>query len=489
MSIAALAVLARYVPPSAYGLMGMATTISNFLLMFRDLGTASALIQRKNVDEALLASVFWLNVVLGVVLTGLTALIAWPASWFYKEPNVVPVMQIVSLTFLASSLSMVHLALLTREMKFRRIAVAELGGAAVGYGASITMAVLGYGVWSLAIGNLAVMVTTTLLFWVVRPWRPRSAGSYESIKSIAAYSLNLLGFSIVNYFSRNVDSLVVGRWLGAAALGYYQMAYNVMMYPIQNVTQVLGRVMLPTFSRIQDDDERFRNAYIRVTTVISLVTFPMMLGLMAVCEPFVLTIVGKQWQPIVPLLLILCPIGMAQSVMSSVGYIYTAKGRTDWMFRWSIAALFMTIPGFLVGLRWGIYGVATGYACAMAVMLYPVFAVPFRLIRMPFLRFARAFWPVLKCAAGMALVVWGVEALLDRAGVKGAGARLFTGVGAGLVTYLAFLALEKPLVVRHLADLMRDTGRERFAQILERFAPGKTVEIVEPGAILKGAHD
>ncbi|MBL8292426.1 MAG: MOP flippase family protein [Bryobacterales bacterium] len=471
MSIVALAVLARYVPPSAYGLMGMAQAVSNFLLLFRDMGTASALVQRRTVDEPLLASVFWLNVALGVILTGATAVVAYPASWFFREPQLVPVMQVVAFTFLASALSMVHGALLSRELRFRRLAVTELGGALVGQVCAVSLAVSGFGVWSLVFGNLAAMVGTSTLLWIMRPWMPRSAASVESMRSIASYSLNLLGFSIVNYFSRNIDSLVVGRFLGRASLGYYQMAYTIMMYPIQNVTQVLGRVMLPTFSRMQDDNERFRRAYLRVATVIALITFPMMLGLMAVVEPFVLTVVGDQWRPIAPLLLILCPIGLIQSVQSSVGYIYTAKGRTDWMFWWSLAAVAVVGPAFLLGLPWGIYGVAGAYAVATVLLVYPGFAVPFRLIDFRFRDFLAAFRTIFFCSATMAAGVAGAELLLRRFGLERPILQLALGLGAGLVLYAGLLAWRRPAVLRHLVELMRDSGRERVADLLEKVAP------------------
>lgn len=471
LSIAALAVLARYVPPSAYGLMGMAQTVSNFLLLFRDMGTATALIQRRTIDEPLLASVFWLNVFLGVALTGLTAVLAYPAAWFFREPQLVPVMQVVALTFLVSALSMVHNAMLSREMQFRRLAITELGGAVFGQTCAVGLAVSGFGVWSLVLGNLATMTSTTVLLWILRPWRPRASISMEAIRSIASYSLNLLGFSIVNYFSRNLDSLIVGRFLGRAALGYYQMAYTIMMYPIQNVTQVLGRVMLPTFSRMQDDNERFRSAYVRVATVIALTTFPMMLGLMAVAEPFVLTIVGEQWRPIIPLLLILCPIGLIQSVQSSVGYVYTAKGRTDWMFRWSLAALAVFAPGFLLGIPWGIYGVAAGYGVATALLFYPSFAVPFRLIGLPFWQFVAAFRGVAFCSVMMALGVAGAEWLLRGFGVRQPLLQLALGLAAGMLLYLLFLIWRRPLVLRHLVELMRDSGRDGVAGALEKMAP------------------
>ena len=151
---------------------------------------------------------------------------------------------------------------------------------------------------------------------------------------IGKYSLNLVGFNTFNYFARNADYLLIGRFLGATSLGIYMLAYRIMLYPLQSITTVISRVMFPAYSQLQDDDARFRSAYLRTAGMIALVTFPMMAGLWVSDRAHVvLTIFGQKWAQAIPLIKVLALVGMAQSIGATVGAIYQAKGRTDVMFR------------------------------------------------------------------------------------------------------------------------------------------------------------
>lgn len=166
-------------------------------------------------------------------------------------------------------------------MAFNRIAKIELGATVVGAFTGIGAALAGWGVWSLVFQSLAVALVTTVLLWVLSTWRPKWSFRRADLHAIAHYSLNLLGFNIINYFARNADYLLIGRFLGAQALRYYTLAHRIMLYPMQNISSVLVRVMFPAFSRLQEQLERFRRAYLRVAASITLVTFPLMMGLMA----------------------------------------------------------------------------------------------------------------------------------------------------------------------------------------------------------------
>ncbi len=334
LSFGALAVLARRLGPNAYGLMGMAALLTNFLQTYRDLGTTTALIQCREINQKLLSSVFWLNLVLGGLLALIVVGLAVPASHFFHEPKLTPIMWVLAASFPITSANMVHSALLSRKMRFDRIALSDFGSALAGYLIAIPGAYAGLGVWSLVFANIANAIVGTGLLWFSSGWRPCAEFDYNSVRSIAGFSLNLSGFATVNYFSRNADNLVVGRTLGSMPLGCYQMAYNMMLFPIQNISAVIAQVLFPGFSRIQDDDERFRSAYLRSCMLIALITFPVIAGLGVVAGPLVRAMLGAKWVSIIPLFQILVPVGLIQSVQTTIGQIFTAKGRTDWMFRW-----------------------------------------------------------------------------------------------------------------------------------------------------------
>jgi PST family polysaccharide transporter len=321
------------------------------------------------------------------------------------------------------------------------------------------MAASGMGVWSLVGQTLCQSVVITTLVWIASTWRPRRKLDLIEVRSVASYSLNLSGFNILNYFVRNSDNILIGRFLGSTALGYYSLAYRLMLYPLQSVSRVAGRVLFPAFARIQDNSARFRQAYLRVCVAISVITFPMMLGLLVVARPFVVVVFGPAWMPVATLLMILAPVGMAQSIATIVGHIYTAKGRTDWMFRWGVLSGVVTVCFFIAGLRWGVVGVAVAYAVRTLILVLPNHAIPFKLIELPVRDLATALWPTLKASLAMAGSVALLRGVLIRLGVAQPIVILAATVPIGTLVYVGLLLWIRPPV---LGDVMRMLPLERI---------------------------
>jgi O-antigen/teichoic acid export membrane protein len=255
MQFLTTAILARLILPDQFGLVGMALVVIGFLNIFKDLGTSSALIQRERLSSELLSSIFWINVLFGLFAMLLTAILAPLVADFYQEPQVTSILRGFSIIFPISGLSILHQSLLQRDQDFNKLGRIEIGAALVGSIVGISAALLGSGAWSLVYQSLAVTLMTTSLLWVMTPWRPNLYFSIEEVKSISNYSLNLVGFSIFNYFARNTDYILIGKFLGSEPLGYYTLAYQIMLYPVQIVSQIISRVMFPAYARIQDNLE------------------------------------------------------------------------------------------------------------------------------------------------------------------------------------------------------------------------------------------
>lgn len=448
------AILARLLSPDAYGLLGMAIVITGFIDIFKDLGTSAALIQRKELSDDLISSIFWVNALFGLLSTGIVVLIAPWVALFYHEPQVVPVLRVLSLSFVVSGLSIAQQALLTRQMIFDKLARIELMSVVVGAVVGIGMAASGMGVWSLVGQTLCGSIVITILLWIASPWRPQRTLDWSEVRSVASYGLNLSGFNILNYFVRNVDKILIGRYLGTTALGYYSVAYRLMLYPLGSVSNVLGRVLFPVFSQIQDDNARFRRAYLRVCASISLVTFPMMLGLWVVAEPFIAAFLGPRWMPVAVVLMILAPVGLVQSIGTTVGHIYMAKGRTDWMFLWGIAVAALLLPSFMVGVRWGIVGVALAYLIVQLIAVYPNFAIPFKLIGLRVRDLAMALWPPLRASLVMFGSVVALRIALAWMGISQSWVVLGFAILTGVLIYGGLLLWWRPPVLHDVMQLL-----------------------------------
>lgn len=405
-------VLARLLSPNDFGLVAMASLALGFIDLFKDLGTGAAVIQHKDPSEALLSSVFWVNAGFGLVVAAALYCLSPAIGAFYHEPAVAPLMQVLSLSFFVSALSIVQSSLLARDMAFERLAKIELATAVFSSLAAIGAAWAGFGVMSLVYQPLLNSMFLLVLLWVANTWRPRWIFRWSELREVAGYSLNLTFYNVLNYFARNADNLLIGRYLGAQELGYYDLAYRLMLYPLQGISAVVSKVMFPLYSKMQDDNSLFRRTYLSAISAISLLSFPLMLGLAAVSGPFVMVFFGKQWQAVIPLLMIFAPIGAIQSINTTVGSIYQAKGRTDWMLRVGGVFSLLVMLAFVIGLQWGMMGVAAAYAIVYLVFFLPSMHIAFRLIDLPLRDLAQATGRTLLCSILMCFAVVAVNEAL-----------------------------------------------------------------------------
>jgi len=467
ISFFAIAVLARVLGPGVYGLMGMASLVLIFLANFRHLGTATAIIQRPHVSERLLSSLFWVNCMLGALLFGLTFAGAGLISDFFHEPMLTPVMRVISTSFLIASAGTVPSSLLARRMQFDKLAIADFGSVVIGYSLSIPLALLGFGIWSLIIANLVNTATGTLGYCIFARWRPIWVFDRHEIRSVAAFSLNLAGFGFVNYFSRNADNIIVGRYAGSVALGYYQFAYQLFMLPLSNISSVIGQVLNPAFARIQDDNPRFRLAYVRSSMLIALLAFPVIAGIAVVADPLIRTVLGAKWLPAISLVQVLAPVGVFQSVLGSVGQIYVAKGRTDWMFRFGVFAAVVFVTAFLIGVRWGALGVAVAYVISyLGLVAYPSMAISFRLIDLSVSEYLKKLAPEAGVTVLMAGVAWAWLSLVRALGATPLIQLVSTSL-VGAVVYIIALLLFGSSVLAYVEEILSQSNRPLTRSMLK----------------------
>ncbi len=433
------AILARLLTPKDFGLIAMIVVFTNFVIRFRDFGLTAAIVQRKELTEAHLSSSFWINVVAGLLLSLIMAGLASRIAFFYSEPRLTQITMVLSLTLFISSFSIIQSALLTKELKFKPLAIIQISAAAISGIIAISLAFAGFEVWSLVWQQIVSSFATVILLWALSSWRPHLCFRWKRVKELLGFGLNLTGFNFVNYFNRNLDNLLIGKFLGSAPLGFYNLAYRLLLFPLKNISFVLGRVMFPVLSIIQKDKAKVRQAYLRVTRYIAAVAFPMMFGLFVVAPQFVRVIFGPQWERSIFLVQILALVGLLQSIGTTVGWIYTSQGRTDIMFRWGIFSVIIVAVSFVTGLRWNVEGVAIAYAIASLLLTYPSFAIPFRLIDLKVGRLFKELSLVFWAALGMGGIVFVLRLFLkDTLGV-GDLITLISTVAVGIVSYAGLL--------------------------------------------------
>lgn len=400
-------VLARLLTPQDFGLMSMVIVFTGFTSLFSDLGLGAALIQKSDIEDRHLSTVFWINIGTGVLLTVILIAAASLIASFYNKPPLRLLTMVLAFNFTIGSFKVVHDALLQKEMDFRRLAKIEITGIAVSGFAAICAALMGFGVWSMVIQSLVFTLISATMIWMLSSWRPALRFDCEALKELLGFSSNLLGFNVFNYWVRNLDNVLIGKYIGSFALGIYTRAYNIMLLPVYQVSNVMSRVMFPALSAIKDEVRRAKQIYLRSTRSIALVTFPLMVGLFVVADSFIYTVYGGKWEEVISVLRIICPAGMINSVGTTVGWIYTSQGRTDIMFKWSLFTAVVRGISFVTGLQWGVTGVAWAYVLSGCVVLwYPAWTIPGRLIGLRFGEMLTNLSGPFYCSVMMGIAVW-----------------------------------------------------------------------------------
>ena len=453
-------ILARLLSPAEFGLIGMVAVFVNFATLFSELGFAEALVQRKEIEERHLSSVFWLNLSLGALLLLLFIVLAPVIASFYGEAALIPITSIIGLNFLIGAFNDVQMALLQRSLAFRRLVLINLISVIVAGVVAVVLAASGFGVWSLVAQMLTLTTVEVIIMWWTSGWKPRLLVERQAIRELMGFSLNLVGAKMFNFWVRNLDNLLIGRFVSAGALGLYRQSYALLLLPTDQITQTLSTVMFPALSRIQDDRERIKAIMLRSQRVIALITMPMMVGLFIVAEGFVQALLGEQWLPMVPLFRVLCLVALKQPIGATTGWIYQSVGRTDLQFKWSIANGLFTFIGFFIGINWGVMGVAVAYTIRSYLVWYPAIKIPGRLIGMTFVEHVLNVASIFALSLVMGGIVWGVQVLLpvDWPPLLA----LVIQVGAGVVSYSLLVIAFRVSAYRDLVALLPERIRQRY---------------------------
>jgi len=394
-----LAILARLLSPSDFGLMGMIMVVIGFAKLFSDMGISNAIIYRQGATKEELSSLYWVNILAGIAVFLIICISTPLVIVFYHEPRLTNLMYLVALVFLITPFGQQFQILLQKELQFNQLARIEIIGASTNAAVSISLAFWGMGVFSLIWGQLAGSSLRTLLLchWGRKHWKPILHFSRQDLKGYISFGLYQMGEKSVDYFNANLDYLLIGSLLGAKPLGYYILAYNLALRPSLTINPILTKVAFPVLSKIQNDILKIKKSYLKVLQLLSSVNFPMMVGLAVVAPVAIPTIFGDQWLPSVILVQILTILGLLRSTLDPVGSLLLAKGRADLGFKWNAALIIAQIPGLYLGVKFGgTVGAAIAYAILMGI--YTIFGYPIliRTLLGPCLyKYVSSMWPSL----------------------------------------------------------------------------------------------
>jgi PST family polysaccharide transporter len=408
VQLAVIMALGRLLTPTDFGLMGAATVVIALSQIVSQVGVGPAIIQRKDLTRLHVRVAFTISGVLGLVLGVAVWFSASALAAFYRMPAVEPVFRGIALLFPIDGLNTVGESLLTRDLRFRVYVAVDVASYIVGYAlVGVTMAWQGYGVWALVAANLAQVILRTAGMYAVTRHAVRPSLNLRASRDLLSFGFGHSLAQVGTMFSQQGDNLVVGRWLGSAALGIYGRAYGLMVMPSTVFGKIVNRVLFPVMSKVQDERERLAGAYERALAIVALVSLPVSAVLWVVAPEFVPALLGPKWSAVV-LPFRLFTIGLFFRMSSRISDVCTKAAGAVYS-RALIQGIYaaMVMGGAYVGQRWGVGGVAVAVSIAMGINWLTMAALSRSVTGLSWPRFARAQAP----GAFLALLVGCLVAL------------------------------------------------------------------------------
>ncbi|MDT9593565.1 lipopolysaccharide biosynthesis protein [Nocardioides zeae] len=354
-----LIVLARLLDPNAFGLIAMIAVIVGIADLLRDFGLTNASIQAKTLSDHQRSNLFWLNVVIGVVLTLAIYLAAPLVADFYGEPDLRYLTEVLAGVVFINALGAQFRAEVNREMRFVALNATEVVPAAGGLIGAVIIAIATGSVWALVAQQLITSALSTVSLVAVSRWRPRGPNRQGDIRPIVKVGGGMLGTNAVAFSTRNADNIMIGAAWGATSLGLYSRAYQLVMLPVNQLLAPFTRVALPVLSRVQDDRTRFVN-YLRGGQLVGIYIVGTLYALLiGFAQPAVEIVFGPAWLGMVPIVQCLAIAAAFRSLGQIAYWAYVATGNTGAQFRFYLVSQPLIVVGCLAGLPWGPVGVAT----------------------------------------------------------------------------------------------------------------------------------
>lgn len=322
-------ILARLLLPEHFGIIGMILVfilISNIII---DSGFTQALVREQEVNQADYSTVFYFNLLVAFILYGALFSIAPLISTFYNEPQLVPILRVLSLSLIINSLSIIQRTQLIKNIDFKtQTKINFISGMLSGV-LAIVLALLGFGVWSLVVKTISLQLFQLILLWILNDWKPSFIFKFDSFKRMFGFGSKLMTARLISIIYSNIFFIVIGKLFSVTQLGYYTNAVKITETASLSITSALQKVTFPVFSSIQDDKERLKNGFKKIIKMSAFINFPIMMGLAAIADPLVHLLFGENWVPMIIYFQLLCLAGMLYPLHDINLNILKVKGKSN----------------------------------------------------------------------------------------------------------------------------------------------------------------
>lgn len=465
LNFMSMLVLARLLVPADFGVVALSAIVTELVLVIGDLGFSEAVIQRKHVTDGHLSAALFTGLGLGIVFCIIVVAISPFVADFFRNDLVGPVLAISSLSFVIAPLRTVQGALLKKRLEFSKFAFTEIGQSVTYVITTISLAFAGLGVWSLVIGNLAGQVSLVILRWIVCRWRPTFRFSLQDARDLWGFGINVTGSAAIRALIGRLDQLLIGRFITATAVGYYRWSRTLTSYPVTALSMSVGRIAMPTFAIVQDEEQRIRRAFAKTVAYLSIINFPVFTALAIIAPAFIRVLFGAKWIDSILPMQILCVAGAVECLSITVAPVLRAKGRPDVELKVLLIRALLLVPALLIGVKFGIVGVAIG-GSAVSVMTW-VFIQIFanRVIGLAMKDYLLSLLPAIFGSSVLAFVLLVFGYSMYRVNSPDV-VVLFISIILGIASYLTALRLTRTEALNEMVELVVDVVKP-YARLMK----------------------
>ncbi len=364
LNISITIILARILAPEIFGLVAMVTIFTGYANILINFGFSIAIIQKKELSQLALNSMFWTTVGIGIIVFLITCLLSPFIAKLYDDERLILITIAIASSFIFSALNVVQDALFVRDLDFKSLTIRKMGALFISGLVAIPLAVWGFSYWSLVAQKVSVVVATTFFLWSLSKWRPKFEFSFSALKSVFNLSGSIFVNSTFSYFANNFDNYYIGKYFSPFDLGIYSKSFSLISLPTTNISQVLTSVLLPAFSKIQDEKSKVGGYYLNITKFILFITIPLMIVVFLASEPIILLLFGEKWVAAAPFFRIFSFSGILASYNTLTGTVVISQGRDDLINLGTILKRPSVVVGILIGSTFGVMGIAVGKLCA-----------------------------------------------------------------------------------------------------------------------------
>jgi len=443
-----MVLLARLLGPEPLGLIGLTNLILSIVIVLTELGMGAAVIQSMTISDEQLSTLFWLTMIIGASITVLVFVASPLVASLFGQEELEEILSILSCVFLISSIATIKTGLLERNLQFDRLTLATVTSMTV-YGViAVLLALFGLGVWSVVWAILAREITKAITVWFAVDWRPKVRFALHKTYGLIIFGVNVMGGRLVQFLRSNIDYIIIGLLMGTVSFGYYSLAYNLISMPASRLSLLVSQVAFPSFSKLQKDDAKLRNAYLKMTHYLSILIFPALVGL-AITAPWLIpTVFGEEWQPAVILVQLMCVAGALKGVATPVIAVINSKGYPAISFFWNLLVLSIATLLMLFLARYGVIGIALATTIVTLINFPLIQGIAGRLIGLQRGSYLATLRPAIIASAMVGGVVGLVTYSLQTSNVLSNDLAILTiQVSVALVTWFGtLLGFDRPAV-------------------------------------------